>query len=41
MSLEKARLTDFVGRFGADKLRELDAALVAALGLQMRSSPNL
>jgi mRNA interferase MazF len=37
MSLEKTRLTDFVGQLGADKMRELDAALTVALGL--RSSP--
>jgi mRNA interferase MazF len=41
MSLEKARLTDFVGELGADKLRELDAALTVALGLQTRSRPSI
>ena len=39
MSLEKNRLTDFVGELGADKLRELDASLAVALGLQARSRP--
>lgn len=34
MSIEKARLTDFVGELSAAKLRELDAALTAALGLK-------
>jgi mRNA interferase MazF len=38
MSLEKARLTDFVGELSAAKLRELDTALAAALGLT-RSLP--
>jgi mRNA-degrading endonuclease toxin of MazEF toxin-antitoxin module len=31
MSLEKSRLTDHVGELTADKLRELDAALLIAL----------
>ena len=39
ISLEKSRLTDFVGALGADKLRELDAALTVALGLQKDSRP--
>lgn len=34
MSIEKARLTDFVGGLSPAKLRELDAALAAALGLK-------
>ena len=34
MSIEKARLTDFVGELSAAKLRELDAALTAALGIR-------
>lgn len=33
MSIEKSRLTDFVGELSAAKLRELDAALAAALAL--------
>ena len=33
MSLEKARLTDYIGELTADKLRELDNALLTALGL--------
>lgn len=41
MSLEKTRLTDFVGELGTDKLRELDAALAVALGLQTRSRPGI
>ncbi len=34
MSLDKARLTDFVGELSAAKLHELDTALAAALGLK-------
>ncbi len=41
MSLEKARLTDFVGRLAADKMRELDAALAVALGLQAKGRQNI
>lgn len=41
MSIEKTRLTEFVGELGVDKLRELDAALAAALGLQTRSRPSI
>jgi mRNA interferase MazF len=33
MSLEKCRLTDYVGELTSDKLRELDSALWCALGL--------
>ena len=33
MSLEKYRLTDYVGELASDKLRELDSALLVALGL--------
>jgi mRNA-degrading endonuclease toxin of MazEF toxin-antitoxin module len=33
MSLEKSRLTDYVGELAGDKLRELDGALLVALGL--------
>lgn len=34
MSIEKTRLTDFVGELSAVRLGELDAALAAALGLK-------
>jgi mRNA interferase MazF len=40
ISLDKSRLTDFVGKLGADKLRELDAALAVALGLPARGRPS-
>jgi mRNA interferase MazF len=33
MSLEKSRLTDYVGELATEKLRELDRALLVALGL--------
>ena len=33
ISLEKSRLTDYVGELASDKLRELDSALLVALGL--------
>ena len=33
MSLEQSRLTDYVGELAPDKLRELDGALLVALGL--------
>jgi mRNA interferase MazF len=33
MSLEKSRLTDYVGELASDKLRELDSALLVAFGL--------
>jgi mRNA interferase MazF len=33
MSLEKSRLTDYVGELSTDRLRELDAALLVALGI--------
>ena len=33
MSLEKSRLTDYVGELAPDKLRELDKALLLALGI--------
>jgi len=36
MSLEKSRLTDYVGEVTFDKLRELDDALVVALALPVR-----
>lgn len=41
MSLEKSRLTDFVGELGADGLRELDAALAVALSLRIKSRPTV
>jgi mRNA interferase MazF len=34
MSIEKARLTDFVGELSPAKVRELDRALAAALSLR-------
>jgi mRNA interferase MazF len=36
MSLEKTRLTDYVGELGEDKLQELNAALSVALALPVR-----
>jgi mRNA interferase MazF len=33
MSIEKSRLTDFVGELSPAKLRELDDALLSALGV--------
>jgi len=33
ISLEKSRLTDYVGQLGPDKMRELDEALLVALDL--------
>ena len=36
MSLEKSRLTDYVGELTFDKLRELDDALLVALALPLR-----
>ena len=39
MSLEKSRLTDFVGELGPEKLRELDGALLVALGLPAVARP--
>ena len=41
MSLEKSRLTDYVGELGADKLRELDSALLVALGLPTGTRPPI
>ena len=35
MSIDKSRLTDFVGALSTAKRRDLDAALVAALGLKI------
>jgi mRNA interferase MazF len=37
-SFEKTRLTDFVGELSADKVRELDQALAAALALPLKTS---
>ena len=39
MSLEKSRLTDYVGELASDKLRELDSALLIALGLPTGTRP--
>jgi mRNA interferase MazF len=39
MSLENSRLTDYVGDLTADKLRELDDALLVALGLPTSARP--
>ncbi|MEI8299856.1 MAG: type II toxin-antitoxin system PemK/MazF family toxin [Pseudomonadota bacterium] len=36
MSLEKSRLTDYVGELTLDKLRELDDSLLVALALPVR-----
>jgi mRNA-degrading endonuclease toxin of MazEF toxin-antitoxin module len=33
MSLEKSRLTDYVGELATEKMRELDIALTVAVGL--------
>jgi mRNA interferase MazF len=33
ISIEKSRLTDYVGELGSDKARELDRALIAALAI--------
>ena len=39
MSLEKSRLTDFVGELAPGKLRELDNALIVALGISTGTRP--
>jgi mRNA interferase MazF len=39
MSLEKSRLTDYVGELASDKLRDLDSALLIALGLPTGARP--
>ena len=39
ISLPKSALTHFVGRLGPSKLRELNRALVAALGIELRDTP--
>jgi mRNA interferase MazF len=41
MSLDKSRLTDFVGELSFDKLRELDDALLVALALPIRKQTAL
>ncbi len=41
MSLEKSRLTDYVGELTFDKLRELDDALLVALALPIRKQTSL
>jgi len=41
MSLEKARLTDFVGELTFDKMRELDDALHVALALPIKKQTGL
>ena len=35
VSLPKSALTDFVGTLGPSKLRQLDSALMAALGIEL------
>ena len=37
LSLPKPRLTDFVGALSSERLRELDRALVAALGIDVEN----
>jgi mRNA interferase MazF len=39
MSLEKSRLTDFVGELAPSKLREIDNALIIALGISTGTRP--
>ncbi len=39
MSLEKSRLTDYVGELTTEKLRELDLALLVALGIPSSRGP--
>jgi len=41
MSLEKSRLTDYVGELAPDKLQELDSALRVALGLLPGMHPSI
>ncbi|MDE2347982.1 MAG: type II toxin-antitoxin system PemK/MazF family toxin [Gammaproteobacteria bacterium] len=41
MSLEKSRLTDYVGELAFDKLRDLDDALLVALALPARKQTPL
>jgi hypothetical protein len=39
MSLEKSRLTDFVGELTGEKLRDLETALLVALGIPTEARP--
>ena len=39
MSLEKSRLTDYIGELTAEKLRRLDSALMLALGIPASARP--
>jgi mRNA interferase MazF len=39
MSLEKSKLTDYVGELTTDKLHELDIALLVALGIPTSVRP--
>ena len=41
MSIEKSRLTDFVGELPPTKLRELDDALTVALGIATGTRPQV
>jgi mRNA interferase MazF len=41
MSLEKSRLTDYVGELTFDKLRELDDALLVALALPIKKQTSI
>jgi mRNA interferase MazF len=41
MSLEKSRLTDYVGELSPDKLQELDDALLVALALPARRKSSI
>jgi mRNA interferase MazF len=41
MSLEKSRLTDYVGELTFDKLRELDDALLVALALPLKKQTSI
>jgi hypothetical protein len=41
MSLEKSRLSDYVGELTFDKLRELDDALLVALALPARKQTSI
>jgi mRNA interferase MazF len=40
MSLEKSRLTDYIGELTADKLRELDNSLLVVLGVPTSARPS-
>jgi mRNA interferase MazF len=41
ISLEKSRLTDYIGELTFDKLRELDDALLVALALPVRKQTSI